>query len=107
METKFTPGPWAYNTSRDYDGGRPWIIWGPNGPGRGATAHVAPWCPPYPGHGDYEETKANARLIATAPELFDLIKELREYLISEKYESDRVYLCEKIDTLLTKATKEE
>lgn len=71
---KHTPGPWQ----RFDDGGRinerhtygpeyADVIWGPDGPGRGSIADCSP-------HGRAtEESIANARLIAAAPELLDAL----------------------------------
>jgi hypothetical protein len=93
---KFTPGPWSINTDPRYNNGEPWDIWGPKGPGYGIVANVAPWCPPRPHHGDYLTTKANANLIAAAPELYKALR----YLVSaidfegETQHYDSVYcLC--------------
>jgi hypothetical protein len=68
----FTPGPWKVNTSTHHDSGKPWTIWTSRGPGCGAVAHLAPWCPP--GTSREEEQKiADAHLISAAPDLYDAL----------------------------------
>jgi hypothetical protein len=75
-EDRHTPGPWSINTDKGYFGGKALIVWGPEGPGYGAVAYLAPWCPPTSGK-ELEIAEANARLIAFAP---DLLKELEKTL---------------------------
>ena len=100
--TEFTPGPWASHehTQTDtytiYVAGRNWESWG--------IAHI----------GYTKEDKANARLIAAAP---DLLEALTEYIrlfeahcITNHSTDDKDftgYLAEKARAAIAKATGEE
>lgn len=77
---KHTPGPWQQFD----DGGRiidkhtygpeyADVVWGPNGPGRGPVADCSPH-----GRAD-EESIANARLIAVAPDLLAVCEATLDY----------------------------
>jgi hypothetical protein len=81
-----TPGPWSVNTDPMYDSGRPFIVWGPKGPGYGLVAHVAPWCPPTKQSQPelFEKCEANARLIAAAPDMYEALREELEILCAWK-----------------------
>jgi hypothetical protein len=65
---KHTPGPWTVNSSREYNSGLPYIIWGPKGPGYGAVAYAFLVGLQIP-DSQLAEVTANARLIAAAPDL--------------------------------------
>jgi hypothetical protein len=79
-----TPGPWSVNTDPMYDSGRPFIVWGPKGPGYGLVAHVAPWCPPTKQSQPelFEKCAANARLIAAAPDMYEALTRIRDRVAS-------------------------
>jgi hypothetical protein len=63
--------PWQVNTDPNYEGGRPGIIWGKDGPGHGAICHLSPfWSNRSPR--DFNED--HARLIASAPDLLEACK---------------------------------
>jgi hypothetical protein len=70
-EISHTPGPWTMWNRNKSD----YIILGPhNGHGSPEVANVN-------GYIEFtdEENKANAKLIAAAPDMFDIIKELYEW----------------------------
>lgn len=62
LSEKATPGPWEVNTAHEYDKGKPWVIWGPKGPGYGCVANVVPYCPPATQEQE-DEKEANANFI--------------------------------------------
>ncbi|KKN80788.1 hypothetical protein LCGC14_0325940 [marine sediment metagenome] len=61
-EIEHTPGPWSVNTNEHYERGKPGLIWGPAGPGRGCVCVLTPVYP-------REFNVADACLIAAAPDL--------------------------------------
>ena len=75
MEEKHTPGPWMVCSEKRFNNGAKLIVWTTKGPGHGAVAHVAPYCPPTSGP-DLEQKEADARLIAAAPELLEALEKL-------------------------------
>jgi len=91
MKTKFTPGPWGcvYTSNHSHD----YLITRPNK--NPLPLRVLA--------NDHSEQLANARLIAAAPEMFDIIKELLN--ISEEYtvEDSEIIACAK--ALIDEITK--
>lgn len=67
MNTKHTPGPWEFKSYADFD-----IDITSEDSVIATTGHD----PSY----SYEEEKANARLIAAAPDLLELLKSLEQHL---------------------------
>jgi hypothetical protein len=65
--TKHTPGPWEVQSRPDGMGGKDMIVYADKRP-------VCDCFQPY-NNSNLEEWQANARLIASAPEMLDLIKE--------------------------------
>lgn len=98
MEKKFTPGPWEYSQL--------WI-WRSSQIGKPGDEIKQPQIA-YVGYGRKgkddtemdEEQKANAKLMATAPEMFDMLEKVKDILWFEGAKD----LSRKIDALLTKAT---
>lgn len=63
---KFTPGPWKLKFKKNSD----WTVWGPNGYNILAIPHDDD-------HGDTPADKANACLIAAAPDLLEALESMR------------------------------
>jgi hypothetical protein len=96
MESKHTPGPWEvrenitpseYGTVEVYkEDGNKWIA-------SALGTHVGPRTK--------EEAKANAHLIAAAPDMFEVIKAIYEY-----YQKNNVkgYMHEELEAAYLKAT---
>ena len=53
-----------------------------------------------------EEQEAHARLIAAAPELLEVLEEIKHYWICEEPQNARQYLSKKVTDLITKAKGE-
>jgi len=88
-ETKFTPGPWKFNTNHD------WTIRSEAHSGSlmgNATSY--PWVP---------ENKADWHLIAAAPELYRLLDEALSYTSCESWSPS---LTDEIKAALSKARGE-
>lgn len=76
-QTAHTPGPWQQfdnggctsDTRHCYGVEYSDVVWGPSGPGHGAIADCSP-------HGQpaTDETRANARLVAAAPDMLEALK---------------------------------
>ena len=82
MNAQHTPGPWNTEGPKDWNtSGRTIIVLNPE---RFPTAFVPAWDAPKPGE-EYaaEEARANARLVAAAP---DLLEALRHLVMSNKPE---------------------
>jgi len=98
--TQHTPGPWNYD---EYNGS----LWITDDSGIGTIAQLIP----EPNKGIWDEDKANARLIAAAPELLAALQSLIQYLPEEDiyYEDASAYrqisaAVERAEGVIAKAT---
>ena len=84
-EFKGTPGEWSVNDDPKHCGGKPTIVWGPQGPGYGAVAYTFS-----PGlmlpTAQEEEVTANAYLIAAAKDLLAALIKMRRTMYSDTSE---------------------
>lgn len=86
--SKHTPGPWTADVE---SGTGDYVVWGPGPPGS-KTAFVAN-IGTSPGEPiAFDVAKANARLIAAAPEMLAALKELREVIHHDCGLSEREHL---------------
>ena len=93
MNTKHTPGPWKIGTPP------------PNGEQTVGTDQGLMVAVATTGAG--VQTKANARLIAAAPDLLRFLVEARTTLEAWKDVAPAVSLCSDIDAAIAKATGEQ
>lgn len=103
---KHTPGPWqqfddggAINERHTYGPEYADCAWGPDGPGHSLIADCSP-------HGQRatEETIANARLIAAAPELLDALEAAADYLYNPFEPDNQSPIYERIRAAIAKAS---
>lgn len=78
MTPKYTPGPWSVNTTTIISYDRDFKVWGPEGVGHGII------CRTFnegliPSKSQAETAKANALLIAAAPEMYEVLIALDEF----------------------------
>jgi len=102
--SKHTPGPWTIEPVRPYvvDGRLHTIVNNERYP----TAFVPAWDDPLPGEVEgAEEAKANARLIAAAPEMLQVLKWAEEHAAeSEAGRDDAWYQnLAKLEAVIAKA----
>lgn len=88
-----TPGPW---TACDNNGYSIWRITSPQYRANSASRTVAEVV------GDSAETEANARLIAFAPEMFELLYKTRNHIDKSCRECESKAIVPEIDALLDK-----
>lgn len=95
-KTTYTPGPWelVHHTAPEHDGDR--AIYGP-----GKNAKFI--CDMNGGPNDDSETLANARLIASAPELLEIAHAYRNLLKSMSHSDGEVATFNYIESVLAKA----
>ena len=74
--SKHTPGPWIHFFKNKY---LEWHVGLPCGPSSDAPNMNIALCPDGVPGSDLNESEANARLIAAAPELLEALKELVSY----------------------------
>ena len=94
METKYTSGKWSATNTNAKDGAIP-------------IQNEAGVLVAYASDNmteTREETGANARLIAAAPELLEALQEFVDYLDSDLSEAEAI-LKQRAETLITKATQ--
>ena len=73
---KHTPGPWV--AERSPANRNRWMVWKPEswkGKGSASICETSNWLSTDP----HEEVMANARLIAKAPEMYELLQKLHSY----------------------------
>lgn len=92
--TKFTPGPWRY-CGQDRGQCKCCQVWSTVADFEVAEAHQTT----EDGEIDIEQAKANARLIAAAPEMYDLLK----YFLKNEYCGDH---AQEVESLLNRITNE-
>ena len=69
--TKHTQGPWQVCADEKEYNNAPLLIWGPRGPGYGTIAEATKYI---------YEAEANARLIAAAPEMLEVLARVEFWL---------------------------
>ena len=79
-ETKFTPGPWTANESESVLGGN--MLYISQDEGAPYTEYYSDVCQTHEGE-DLDVQKANARLIAAAPEMYNKLKSLADSIVLE------------------------
>ena len=102
METKYTPGPWAVDSSNEVEAGIDGDEWFEEfltivGPDKETICEL-------PGHSQYargsdrsKREDANARLIAAAPEMLDVLLGVAENTVSLEWRA-------KVHAVIAKAT---
>lgn len=98
--SKYTPGPWRFEIEGTLSAHHP-TIYAENEEVAQVSAYV--WTEPDGKHRDYSEKElalANARLIARAPEMAELLKELDEF--SETDFSDGLQMAERLKDIFSK-----
>lgn len=85
--SQHTPGPWSVNIDPNHHAGDPTIVWGPEGPGHGAVAYTFPSGLLLP-DGQRQEVVANARLIASCPDLLEALHNLLEISLPFHQQTD-------------------
>lgn len=93
METKHTPGPWVFE--------------GENSAMPVLCLYCADNKSPFHGSRNEEELKANARLIAAAPELLEALCEATAWLHAHKHTLCAQSICDQVDAAIAKATGEK
>ncbi len=103
--SKHTPGPWRADDETDgFQGMNHIPIWAHEDVGEHRLAEVQPHF--NEARGDFqftEEDWANARLIATAPELIDLLQEIHDYTLENQDKALSGELFLKLVNLISKA----
>ena len=80
---KFTPGEWHAEVEKDDDGGGVVVI------RNDVAVEIGAICP----QEDLNETSANIALIASAPEMYEALKDLMDAMDDVLYNADRVPDC--------------
>ena len=97
-ETKFTPGPWTANESESVLGGN--MLYISQEEGAPYTEYYSDVCQTHEGE-DLDVQKANARLIAAAPDMYALLDEFSTLVMPTAGELYK--MCDKATALLAKA----
>lgn len=93
--SKHTPGPWECNTKEEVELGTDWPKFY-----EVSAINSTHWlCRILSRNGKRKEAEANAKLIAVAPEMFEVLKEIRGFISTVPF--SHPYLA-KIDTILLK-----
>jgi hypothetical protein len=95
MSTKFTPGPWSYSEV-SWDGG---LYIKPSGHDV-VLAEI--WGLEYPFPDADDEARANAALIAAAPELLEALEKTVELAWRDHVSDEEQAICESADFLIAK-----
>ena len=105
MTAKHTPGPWATDCDvPTFDGSDlPYVVYINHGTGKGGEICTMNHEPDEGRGRDWEEGKANARLIASAPELLESLKDLEIILSGKPYDRDEQKLLEMARAAIAKA----
>lgn len=99
-ERKWTPGPWVAVRNSAY-----WEVNPANGAGDGDVPFtIGDVCASSPGNADGGLQKANAHLIAAAPDLYDALQEMVDYCNAEC--GSKIYPGHQANQALAKARGE-